>query len=751
MRRLAPVVAGFVLGLLSGAARAEGPKADINYWMSKEVQALPVEQRLKLLAELVRTTGNRLDARFCQEAFIREPAAEVKLKFLDSCVARFAGNWRMLSRLNQWFPEDLLADYELTCAAADIVVAHTEKSRPMRRRTATFLVMVLENMPYPEMPPAGGKVKVTYSNGLDRRRRPRTRQVELDAAQARRARELFGKALAHLNRIARKGFRPSPKVQEEIEAWWQASGQGWVFVAEDQWAAIQASGYATIKSPAPARVVASTYLGTKGTEWLAGGGFQPDGTVVVAGTCLGPSFDLPGPATKVLAPDGRAPGEPKGEPHPADRGVAFCWMHSQGTPFVVRLAPDLKSVRSAARLPWCSGAVTSAAVDATGHIYLAGPARKALRGIGPDAKDLPAAAALPQPQERGGRQDGGPDPHAWELAYVAKLTPAADRVLWVRFVDNPNRCTNVPEVACDAAGQVLFTSCDLRVLGPQGDELKRHDPASARMLPGRYRRFDPQRGWQVTAHEHHWPTGHEPWRCPYVAIRNPDGSRHLTLYDWPGPFVGAATKNVADSFFYGFRFDRQGDLLLLGRCDGGNTVLLREPLDVMRWAAKLKGLGYSAAGVGATCLTFIIRVSTKTWTVTGGSMFPPGLVVEDAVEGADGSLLAVCSGSGLRLTDNHLSTGLPRGPYILVTDGACGVHRFSSSMLGCGQARVGHVTWGIASGTCRGRARALFLTGAVEKAKVFDWSFPAPGANALQKDFAGGALDGHLTVIDLAP
>ena len=388
MRRLIRVLAAFVFGLVAGSARADGPKADIHYWMSQEVQLLPVERRLGLLAELVRAAAGRLDPRFCQEAFIRDPAAQVKLKLLDCHVARFAGNWRMLSRLDQWFPADLLADYELTCAAADIVVAHTEKNRSIRRRTATFLVMVLENMPYPEMPPADGKVKVTYSNGLDRRRRPRTRQVELDAAQARRARELFGKALAHLNRIARKAFRPSPKVQEEIEAWWQASGQGWVFVAEDQWASIRASGYATIKSPAPARVVASTYLGTKGTEWLAGGGFQPDGTVVVAGTCLGPSFDLSGPATKVLGPDGRAPGQPKGEPHPADRGAAFCWMHSQGTPFVVRLAPDLKSVRSAARLPWCSGAVTSAAVDATGHVYLAGPARKALRQVGAAEKDI---------------------------------------------------------------------------------------------------------------------------------------------------------------------------------------------------------------------------------------------------------------------------------------------------------------------------------------------------------------------------
>jgi hypothetical protein len=206
---------------------------------------------------------------------------------------------------------------------------------------------------------------------------------------------------------------------------------------------------------------------------------------------------------------------------------------------------------------------------------------------------------------------------------------------------------------------------------------------------------------------------------------------------------------VADSFFYGLRFDRRGDLLLLGRCDGGNTVLLREPMDVLRWARKLRGLGYSAAGVGATCLTFIIRISTDTWTVTGGSMFPPGAVVEEVAEAPDGSVLAVTSGAALRLTENHLSTGVVRGPFVLVTNAECNVHRFASSMLGCGAARVGRTNWAIASGTCRGRPRALFLTGATENAKVFDYTFPVPSANALQKEFAGGALDGHLTLIDL--
>ena len=737
-----------MLCLTVGALSAE-MKDDIAAWTSRDVQGRTVEERMRLLDGILQTTGNRPNPQFLKEVFLRDAAVPVKKKAFEAYIARFAGDWKMLSRLSEWFPEDLLADYELTNAAKDIVVRHTEKNAGMRRRTATFIVMVLENMPYPQVPPAGGKIKVAYRAGVDRRKRPIMREATLDAAQAGRARALFEKGLADLNRIARTDFKPSPDVQGKIEAWWKESGQGWLFVAQEEWARIQASGYATIKSPEPARVVAATYLGTKGTEWLAGGGFQADGTVVAAGTCLGPSFEFPGVTVKVLGPDGPAPGEPAAEPHPRHDQTPFCWMHGQGTPFVLRLSADLKTIASATRLPWRSGAVTSAAVDDAGQIYLAGPARKGLRGVSPDAKDLGPAKAFPPPETRRGQEAGAPAPHVWESAYLAKLTPSADRVAWIRFVDNPNKCENAPEVSQDARGRLQFTSCDLRILDTEGNELERRDPSSLGSLPGRYSRFHPERPWQVTAHEHHWPTGHEPWRCPYVAIRNLDGSRHLTLYDWPGPFVGEATRRVADSFFYGFRFDRQGDLLLQGRCDGGNTVLLCEPMDVLRGAEAMKGLGYNAGGVGATCITFLIRVSTNTWTVTGGSMFPPGAVVEDAVEATDGSLLMICGGGNLKLTDNHLSTGLPKGPYILVTNARCDTHRFCSSMLGCGAARVGHTDWGIVSGTSRGRPMAMFLTGATEKAKVFDWEFPVPSANALQKDFAGGALDGHLTVLDL--
>ena len=60
--------------------------------------------------------------------------------------------------------------------------------------------------------------------------------------------------------------------------------------------------------PERADVLAATFLGGKGNEWLVSGGFQPDGTVVVVGNVIGPVLELSKPAM-VIGTDLPAPGE----------------------------------------------------------------------------------------------------------------------------------------------------------------------------------------------------------------------------------------------------------------------------------------------------------------------------------------------------------------------------------------------------------------------------------------------------------
>lgn len=137
--------------------------------------------------------------------------------------------------------------------------------------------------------------------------------------------------------------------------------------------------------PEQADVIAATYFGGKGNEWLVSGGFQPDGTIVVVGNVLGPVLDLAIPA-KVIGTDLPPPPEAKRVPKTSGgkepkqetdkkSGEPLwekpSWKHDGATGFVARLSGDLKQLLSVSRMPWNCGAITSAAIGKDGAIYLA--------------------------------------------------------------------------------------------------------------------------------------------------------------------------------------------------------------------------------------------------------------------------------------------------------------------------------------------------------------------------------------------
>lgn len=729
-----------------GLARSQQQSITADYWMSDEIQSKPAAERLKILeaALAVPDWRQRPDSTVRRAIFHRDPSREIKLFVWDYEIQQVAKSWKYLARVeSDWLTPEMRKDYELLHGACKIAVNRTQKHEDVIRRTVGYAYIAVRHTPYPEMPAAGQTVSVSWSIGKDNRGRDLVHTMTMDAAQAKNARALFEESLAQLNRVADRDFKPSPKLQDELEAWWARTDAGMVFVHRKGWRDIQQKGYSTIKSPMPAPVLTSTYLGTKGTEWLAGGGFQPDGTVVTAGTSLGPALDFPGIRVRVVGTDVKAPAEPQPQLFDSRSQPGFGWMHPQATPFLVRISSDLKTILAVTRFPWLSGSITSCAVDETGHIYIAGTAGPGLASVSTDV------ATLESPQLLDGKKEADNDPRVWKQAYVARLNPAADKVLWVRFVQNPNQSVFPPEVRCFADGTLQFTSADARQLTSAGAETLRMDPTIAKAMPDRQRAYDVRRGWLMVATEHHSPTGHEPWRCGYVNLRDRTGTSFLTLYNWSGPFVGANDHLVSDSFFVGSRFGINGDLLLLGNSDGGNSMFNREPLDLLTVTPKMKGLGYSAAGAGATKLFYLIRVSSVTWRVVGGTIFSPGTGVIDYLDAVDNSMLMVMHGR-VHLTEDHLCKGLPLGQQILVTDPECTIHRFSSPMLGCGEAQVGRSSWGITSGMVNGRPRALFVTGAKAKAEVYDWDFEVPRQNAMQPDFGGGFLDGHLTVIDLS-
>jgi hypothetical protein len=508
------------------------------------------------------------------------------------------------------------------------------------------------------------------------------------------------------------------------------------------------------EAPHPAEVMAATFLGGPGHEWIVSGGFQPDGTIVLVGNVAGPQLELAAPV-RVVGSDLPAPPAARPVPQLDNRGNQRTdrqgrlqwdkpsWRHDGVTGFVVRLTSDLKQVISAHRFPWTSATVTAAAVGGDGSIYVAGRATEQIGRLGGDVQELRVAEeALP----KSGR---------CQHTFVAKLSPDAGRTLWVRHARGPSQA---PQVSLTSEGHICFGAQDQRIFDAGGKLL------SAVAVPGGVRKtssVSPVDGTIVTGGEHHWPTGREPWRCPTLNIHRPDGSLKYQLYDWGGPYVGLDNcRLVSDSAVRWVTHDRQGNILIYAWSDGGNSVMTREPADV-RSGVRPRGLGITSAGAGVLSCAYIIKIEPQDYRVVGWTLWlgflgpnkPNSVWIDSMNFAADGSIaIAGRAALGLWQTRNKLSDAPPSGEYIAVLGEDLSSVRFCSVVPGGGAAEVNHerAGWGIISGTVNGKPRVLFVGGATAEEESYGKVTATPTAGALQSKFGGGWCDGYVVMLDLS-
>ncbi len=501
-------------------------------------------------------------------------------------------------------------------------------------------------------------------------------------------------------------------------------------------------------APDRAEVVASTFLGSTGTEWLAAGGFQPDGTVVAAGVSLGPDLDL-GVKTVVLGTDGpmQAPfrrtrttrsGRPELDKNGQPKVDTLGWNHPNATAFIARLSPDLKTIKSVTRFGWKSGGVTSAAVDGEGNIYLCGPASNGVASISSDSQEVAAS-------------DNRQRPGDCLAVYLAKISPDATTALWVRVINGPS---GAPKLMIDKSGKIHLQAQDFRTFDATGKLL------STRTIPGGqdgHVAINPVDGTYALGGEHHWPTGREPYRDPTLNIFKPDGTLLYELYNWDGPLVGLnALRLVSDSAIRGVTYDHEGNLLIHAWSDGGNSVMYREPNDVFTTSPRMSGLGFSAWGAGVLSCAYVIKIDPKDYKIAAGTLWvgylkdrnkPNSVTINSMGIARDGS---VCVGGGAAsslIQTGNAFPGEPTGNYVAVMSRDLASLRFSSTVPATGQTELNEgARYGIASGTVNGKTFVLFLSGASER----EGDRTAPVLNARQEKFAGGFSDGHLLLLDLS-
>lgn len=505
------------------------------------------------------------------------------------------------------------------------------------------------------------------------------------------------------------------------------------------------------EAPDQAKVLTATLIGGKGNEWLVGGGFAPDGTIVLAGNVAGPVLEF---AVPVQAIGTDQPAPPQANPVPEmertktgerqkqdkDGKPVFerpSWRHAGVTGFILRCSSDLKQVVSASRLPWSSATITSVAVGNDGSIFIAGRAADTIQALGGQMEELKVA-------ENAARKDGKCD-----HAFVARLSADASKVQWVRHARG---LCDAPQVSLLKDDAIRFAAQEEYRLDAGGKLLKEI------VIPGGVKKttsVSPIDGSIIVAGEHHWPTGREPWRCPIVNVHHPDGSLKHQFYDWGGPYVGLDNlRQVSDSAIRFVTHDRDGNILLYAWSDGGNSVMTARPYDV-RTGVGLRGLGLSTAGAGVLSAAYLIRLDRQDYHVSAWTLWlsflstgkPNSVWIDNLALSDDGTVcMAGRSAWGLWQTGNRLAPSAPPdGQYVAILRRDLSGVRFCSVVPGTGAAEVSHdrAGWGIATGKVDGKDRVLFVGSAATG------EGDPPTQNALQSESGGGRCDGYVILLEL--
>ncbi|MEI7687202.1 MAG: hypothetical protein WCL32_19465 [Planctomycetota bacterium] len=515
-----------------------------------------------------------------------------------------------------------------------------------------------------------------------------------------------------------------------------------------------AKGRTWKESTEPAEVIAATFLGGKGNEWLAAGGFQPDGSVVLAGNVLGGTLELSVPA-KVIGNDRPVPGAYKPIPIMEKKEQKVdkagkplferpSWRHDGATGFIVRTSGDLKKTLSVHRLPWASGVITAVEIGPDGSIYIAGRATDGIASITSDnVEELKVRG-------NSGRKDA-PCNHT----FVARLSPDASKVVWAKQAKGPSTS---PRLDWNAEGKLRFIAQEVYTLGQDGSLI------AAIEVPGGVRTtasVNPKDGSIVVGGEHHSSTGREPWRCPVLNLHNPDGTLKYQFYDWSGPFVGIDTlRQVSDTAVRWVTHDKDGSILIYAWSDGGNSVMTTQPADIRKPVGH-KGLGITAAGAGVLSAAYVVRIDPKDFNVTGWTIWlafsdkgkPNSIWIDTLASADDQSILMGGRGAwGIVQTKNKISEGEPTGPYIAVLNPDMSSARFCSTIPGACVVDVAEgaanrpTGWGIARGVVGGKQRALFLTGIAPPTDTSEGAIPT--RNATQAAFGGGESDGYVVLVE---
>lgn len=471
------------------------------------------------------------------------------------------------------------------------------------------------------------------------------------------------------------------------------------------------------------RLEGATFFGGDGRERFDAGGFMRDGTIAMAASLSNLDF-LEDVSVRGLGRDPDLEEVPR---------------YYRRTPVLVIYTPDLRRIREVVRFPWGVGSASHILFGEDDAIHL-------LVRPGPHTETF--FQSLPQKQVVGDPLGG--QPHS----YLFRVAPDRSGIDWgVKFENLSISPSPYP------GNRLLLRSGSFSRLLDQRTGRMEEGPVVQRVGGGRlHDQFvHPETGAFFMGGENHSGTGLEPWRSPWLRKYSPDGKIEWTAYDWTGPVVGVAfLRLVSDSAVMGVSMGGDGNLLLRGWSDGGNSVFTRQPYD-LREPVPMGGWCASIWGASVLSVPYLIRMDPDTQEVYGVTRYnsylptknkPNSITIRDVTTTAGGDVV-LTGQSAFGFVETHDAWVTPwiheyRENEFATAKGGTFFTVFTPDMK---RARLATLLPGVHHPQFATRGDRVLLFGeAAPSSNSYGREYPTLLENPLQ-DFGGGSHDAYVMLI----
>ncbi|MCH8539557.1 MAG: hypothetical protein LAT58_02175 [Opitutales bacterium] len=499
------------------------------------------------------------------------------------------------------------------------------------------------------------------------------------------------------------------------------------------------------KGSSRVQLQAATFFGGSGDERFLGAVFSPAGDAIWAGINLRDgSFvsDLPH-----ILPGGTTLSDP---------------TYREATASLVQYSPDLESVNQILRFPENSARIEQVRSSRSGDAaYVVG---RSLANFGELVELAEKFSGSREPSEdpladfEGGRSS---DQYSEPGTFIARISDDGTDLLWLAWLPG------VTGVNLDfGPEETLLLESRRRFwhLTPEGEL------SEAPSLEANFRArvvtpiaVSPVDGSFYLGGEYHSGTGLEPWRNPFLHRFKPSGQPEWTAWNWTGPLVGVQwSRQVSDSAVRQVLVEDDGQLLIRGWSDGGNSVFTNHPYDFRKSHGK-GGFAGSIWGANVLSVSYLMRMDPESMEITAfnrwlsympSSGTPNAANIRDFAQTENREVVFTGS-SAASLIETHNafvepwylqhqrdpSNARPKGgPYVAIFD-----HDFKNLLLSTSVPGLRH-------GKVHTRGQDILLSGETLPLEgAYGINLPPIIKNAPQDEFGGGSTDAYLMLITVAP